>query len=155
MARKRRVRRKYKFFLTISNQLDRMLADKLDHLRKKTTKGRNMTEYIRNGVLLYASLRDEGSLVMLFELFPWVKEIVSPQIDTVISLQKQMGLLEQALLRSNAQEIPSARSLPGLISDVDDNYDTEPLTLQVATNTGRAKGSGVDAFLMAFEEVSR
>ena len=125
--RVKRERCKFKFWLNISNTRDRALAENLEALKAN----RQLTPYIREGIKLYKSLKEEANLNTLFDMFPWVKELVLPQIDAIVALQKQMTMLEEALVKSGHQEIPFSRSLvKGL--DEEEDSDTEPLTLQVA-----------------------
>ena len=128
----KRKRQKFKFWLNISNSKDKVLAEKMDALKTQSL----LTPYIRRGVVLYKSLKEDADLQILFEMFPWIREIISPQTDAIAMLQKQMALLEKALLES------------------DENFDTEVL-LQVVTDNDRKEGSGVDTFLNSFMEINQ
>ena len=140
-----RRRKKIKFELNVSNPDDNALDKLLFELRGQGL----MTPYIRNGVALYTSLKDGENLDLLFSMFGWVKEIISPQSDAMLVLAEQMKIMERMMLDSGHQQISFSKRLTLL--DDDDDFDTEPL--RVATKEKMGDGDSVTNFLNAFGEV--
>jgi hypothetical protein len=145
LREKRRRRKRYKFALNVSNPSDRAMADLLDVLRLQG----KLTPYIRQGVALYASLKDGGSLDTLFKMFPWAKEVLSPQIDAVVALGQQMSLLEEMMANSGHVPIPFNQHISHHLED--DDFDTQEL--RVATSAAESDGDSVSNFLNSFGKV--
>ena len=89
----RRRRKKFKFCLNVSSPADRQLSELFSELTDQSL----LTPYIREGVALYSSLKDGESLDTLFSMFGWVREIIVPQTDAMLSLSSQLKLLERMM----------------------------------------------------------
>ncbi len=141
----RRRRKKHKFCLNVSSPADRQLSELLSELTSQSL----ATEYIRNGVALYSSLKDGESLDVLFSMFGWAKEVIAPQTDAMLAMSKQMQVLERMMKESGHTQIPFTKQLMRI--DGEDDFDTEKLRL--ATKESKSSGDSVSAFLNDFGEV--
>lgn len=141
----KRRRKKHKFCLNVSSPVDRQLSEMLSELTSQSL----ATEYIRNGVALYSSLKDGESLDVLFSMFGWIKEVIAPQIDAMLAMSKQMQVLERMMKESGHTQIPFTKQLMQINGG--DNFDTEKL--RVATKKVKSSGKSVSIFLDAFGEV--
>ena len=141
----RRRRKKFKFCLNVSAPADRQLSALFSELTDQS----QLTTYIRNGVALYSSLKDGESLDVLFSMFGWVREVIIPQTDAMLSLSSQLKLLERMMEQSGHTQIPFDKQLMRL--DTFPDFDTEELRL--ATKEVDSSNDSVANFLHAFGEV--
>src|SRR5258705_13932405 len=88
MARKR-----FEFWLNDQRQEDWLVYELIGRLKKPSKGQGQFTRAIREGIRLWASLRD-GQIDVLLELFPWVREALTKP-TAITSVPSGAGQLDE------------------------------------------------------------
>lgn len=103
----KRFRPRFTFWLDMHKADEAALAEVIDILKRERT----FASTIRDGIRLIYDLR-AGRADILFELFPWVKEMVQPSATTSVDahLQAQIARLEALLIAQGNVPIQRAQA---------------------------------------------
>jgi hypothetical protein len=118
--KKNRYRLRFTFWLDLLKHDEEQLADQIELLKNE----RSFVSTIRDGIRLISDLR-QGSLIVLFELFPWVRaefmayvqSLQPPKPPAELDLQRQLERLEQLLLQQGNTPIDQPTQVKLLINN--------------------------------------
>ena len=144
MARKR-----FEFWLNDQRQEDWLVYELISKLKKPTKGQGQFTRAIREGLRLWASLRD-GQVDVLLEIFPWVREALAKPVpmatvsgvgnselakEIAAQIILQGGTADSMRQPTSAPSQPKQIAAPNFAMPVFEDDDQPTVLIRASTNT--------------------